>query len=110
MELLIMSQEYCVILTTTGSQEEANHLSELLVREKLAACVQSFPITSTYTWEGKLTRDSEFLLLIKTRSDKYKPIEGLILTHHSYDVPEIIRLPVETGNSDYLSWIDNNTA
>lgn len=105
-----MTQAYCVILTTTGSQEEADHLSELLVQEKLAACVQRFPITSTYTWEGKLTRDSEWLLLIKTRSDKYKEIETLILTHHSYDVPEIIQLPVETGNPEYLSWIDDNTA
>ncbi len=105
-----MSQEYCVILTTTGSQEEANHLSELLVQGKLAACVQSFPITSIYTWEGKLTRDSEWLLLIKTRSDKYKAIEALILTHHSYDVPEIIQLSVEAGNPGYLTWIDDNTA
>ena len=105
-----MSQEYCVILTTTGSQEEANHLSELLVQEKLAACVQRFPITSNYTWEGQLTHDSEWLLLIKTRSEKYKGIEALILTHHSYDVPEIIQLPVEAGNPGYLTWIDDNTA
>ncbi|HEY9122034.1 MAG TPA: divalent-cation tolerance protein CutA [Brevefilum sp.] len=105
-----MTQAYCVILTTTGSQEEANHLSELLVQEKLAACAQSFPITSTYTWEGKLTRDSEWLLLIKTRSDKYKEIEALILTQHSYEVPEIIQMPVETGYAGYLTWIDNNTA
>ncbi|MDF1520179.1 MAG: divalent-cation tolerance protein CutA [Brevefilum sp.] len=105
-----MSQGYCVILTTTGSQEEANHLSELLVHEKLAACVQRFPITSTYTWEGKLTRDSEWLLLIKTRSEKFKEIESLILTHHSYNVPEIIQLPVKAGNPGYLTWIDDNTA
>jgi len=105
-----MSQEYCVILTTTGSQEEANHLSELLVQEKLAACVQSLPITSTYTWEEKLTCDSEWLLMIKTRSDKYKAIETLILTHHSYDVPEILQLPVESGNPGYLTWINDNTA
>jgi len=104
-----MSQKYCVIQTTTGSQEEANHLSELLIQEKLAACVQSSPITSTYTWEGKMIRDSEWLLLIKTRSDKYKTVEELILAHHSYDVPEIIQLPVEAGNPGYLSWIDNNT-
>lgn len=105
-----MSQEYCVILTTTSSQEEANHLSDLLVQEKLAACVQSFPITSTYTWEDQLTRESEWLMLIKTRSEKYKAIEALILTLHSYDVPEIIQMPVETGNPGYLTWIDDNTA
>jgi periplasmic divalent cation tolerance protein len=105
-----MSTKYSVILTTTGSQQEANQISELLVREKLAACVQSLPITSTYTWEGQLTQDAEWLLLIKTKSDKYKEIEALILAHHSYDVPEIIRVPVEAGYPGYLTWINNNTA
>ena len=105
-----MSNEYSVIITTTSSQLEANHLSEVLVREKLAACVQSLPITSTYTWEGQLTRDSEWLLLIKTRSEKYRQVEEIILTHHSYDTPEIIQLPVDAGNPGYLAWIDENTA
>jgi periplasmic divalent cation tolerance protein len=80
-----------------------------LIQEKFAACVQSFPITSTYTWEGKMIRDPEWLLLIKTRSDKYIAVEDFILAHHSYDVPEIIQLPVEMGYSGYLTWIDNNT-
>lgn len=105
-----MPAKYSVILTTTGSQQEANQISELLVQGKLAACVQSLPITSTYTWEGQLTQDSEWLLLIKTRSEKYKEIEALILTHHSYDVPEIIQVPVEAGNTGYLNWINDNTA
>lgn len=101
-----MSTKYCVVLTTTGSQQEADQISELLVREKLAACVQSLPITSTYIWEDELIKDSEWLLLIKTRSDKYKEIEALILAHHSYDVPEIIQVPVEAGYPSYLTWID----
>jgi len=105
-----MSTKYCIVLTAIGSQKEANHISELLVREKQAACVQRLPITSTYSWKGELVTDSEWLLLIKTRSDKYKEIEALILTHHSYEVPEIIQIPVETGNPGYLNWINNNTA
>jgi len=105
-----MAQKYSVLMTTTDSQQEANRLSELLVREKLAACVQSLPITSTYTWKGELVKDSEWLLLIKTRSNKYKEIEALLLTHHSYDIPEIVLLPVDAGYSGYLSWIDENMA
>jgi periplasmic divalent cation tolerance protein len=105
-----MSQKYSVVLTTTGSQQEANRLSELLVREKLAACVQSLPITSTYTWDGHLTQDSEWLLLIKTRSEIFKELESFILANHSYDTPEIIQLPVEAGYSGYLAWVEENTA
>ena len=105
-----MAQKYSVLMTTTDSQQEANRLSELLVRKKLAPCVQSLPITSTYTWKGELVKDSEWLLLIKTRSNKYKEIEALLLTHHSYDIPEIVLLPVDAGYSGYLSWIDENMA
>jgi len=105
-----MSTKYSVIITTTGSQQEANSLSELLVREKLAACVQSFPITSTYTWKGEMVKDTEWLLLIKTKSEKFKEVEALILTHHSYDTPEIIQIPVEGGFPGYLSWINEGLA
>lgn len=105
-----MSNKYSVVLTTTGSQQEANQLSELLVREKLAACVQSLPITSTYTWEGRLTQDSEWLLLIKTKSEIFEKLESFILANHNYDTPEIIQLPVEAGYSRYLAWIEENTA
>jgi periplasmic divalent cation tolerance protein len=105
-----MSQDYCVILTTTGSQEEADQLSGLLVREKLAACVQHLPTKSTYTWEGQLVKESEWLLLIKTKSANFSKIEALILSHHSYETPEIIQLPVTAGYADYLAWIDRNTA
>lgn len=105
-----MSKKYSVVLTTTGSQQEANRLSELLVREKLAACVQTMPITSTYIWKGQLNQDSEWLLLIKTRSEIFDKLEAFILANHSYDTPEIIQLPVEAGYSGYLDWIQENTA
>ena len=105
-----MTKEYSVVLTTIGSQQAANQLSELLVREKLAACVQSFPITSTYTWKRQLTQDSEWLLLIKTKSEIFKKLESFIIANHSYDTPEIIKLPVEAGYSRYLAWIEENTA
>ena len=104
-----MPTKYSVILTTTGSQQEANRLSELLVREKLAACVQRQPITSTYCWKGELITDSEWLLLIKTKSKNFKDIEAVILANHSYDTPEIVQLSVDSGYSKYLAWIDENT-
>ncbi len=105
-----MAKKYSVVMTTTDSQEEANRLSDLLVREKLAACVQSLPITSTYSWEGQIVKDSEWLLLIKTKSETFKEIESILLANHSYDTPEIIQLPVEAGYLEYLAWINENTA
>lgn len=105
-----MSQKsFCMILTTVGSQDEADNLAALLVREKLAACVQITAITSTYTWQGALHRDPEWLLLIKTKTDLYGQVEDALSTHHSYDTPEIVQVPIMQGSQAYLAWIDKNT-
>jgi len=101
--------DYCVILTTCGSQEEADSIAAGLVEARLAACVQQTPIRSTYRWEGKIVKDEEILLFIKTRTDIYPQIEAWIRSHHSYDVPEIIRLPVDAGLDDYLTWVKTET-
>ncbi len=98
--------EYCVIMTTTGSQDEAEALAEKMVSEHLAACVQILHITSYYTWEGKPNKDSEWLLLIKTRTDCYQGIENFIQANHSYDVPELLQIPINQGLESYLEWID----
>lgn len=103
------STSYCVILTTTGEQEEAERLAAMLVKAQLAACVQLSPITSTYSWQGTLHQDPEWLLLIKTRADLYEEVEDALGVHHSYDTPEIIQIPIIRGSGAYLSWIDENT-
>ncbi len=100
--------QYCVILTTTGSQEEADRLAELLVSRRLAACVQITSISSVYRWQGAVTREPEFLLLIKTVDRLYKNVETAILKNHSYEVPEIIQLPVTQGSDRYLEWLDQS--
>jgi periplasmic divalent cation tolerance protein len=104
-----MSETYCVILTTAGSQEEADRLAELLVSSRLATCVQIASITSHYRWEGKVVREPEFLLLIKSAERLYSQVETAILENHSYETPEIIQLPVCQGFARYLSWISENT-
>jgi periplasmic divalent cation tolerance protein len=101
--------DYCVILTTCGSQEDADSIAAGLVEARLAACVQQTPIRSTYRWEGKIVKDEEILLFIKTRTDIYPQIEAWIRSRHSYDVPEIIRLPVDAGLDDYLTWVKTET-
>jgi len=100
---------YCVIVTTTASQQEARKIAEKLVTHKLAACVQILDIESFYAWQGTLKHEPECLLLIKTRSDLYPNIEKMICAIHSYEVPEIIQLPITQGLEGYLGWITANT-
>jgi periplasmic divalent cation tolerance protein len=100
---------YCMVMTTTGSQEEGERLAAMLVSEKLAACVQITPISSTYTWQDTLQKEPEWLLLIKTKADLYEEVEDALGVHHSYDTPEIIQVPITQGSMAYLSWVDENT-
>ena len=101
-----MSEHY-VLFITTGSKEEADKISRGLVEDKLAFCVNAIPgIQSTYYWEDKIHIDEEFLLIVKTRKDRYDALETWVKINHSYEVPEIIALPIEQGLPAYLSGID----
>ena len=101
-----MSEHY-VLFITTGSKEEADKISRGLVEDKLAFCVNAIPgIQSTYYWEDKIHVDEEFLLIVKTRKDRYDALETWVKINHSYEVPEIIALPIEQGLPAYLSGID----
>lgn len=102
-------EEYCVVLTTAGTEEEAHRLAEGLVSRKLAACAQVMPITSYYTWQGQLHRDPEWLLLIKTTTARYGDVEAFLRDHHSYEVPEVVQVPIRQGLDRYLAWIRENT-
>lgn len=101
-------ENHIVVFITAGSIEEADKLSRGLVEEKLAFCVNSVPsIKSTYYWEGKLCVDDEILLIVKTRSDQFGPLEHWVRQNHSYDVPEVIALPIVKGSEPYLKGIDD---
>ena len=98
---------YCVVLCTCPTDETADRLAQSLVENRLAACVQIAPIRSFYTWKGAIHRDEERLLLIKARTVLYRQIEDFITRNHPYEVPEIVRVPVEAGLDKYLNWIDS---
>jgi periplasmic divalent cation tolerance protein len=99
-----------VATTTTNSIKEARELAGLLVREKLAACVQIVPkIESVYEWEGRIQDDQEYLLLIKTREKRVDEIKKIMEKQHSYEVPEFLVLPVIEGMEEYLKWMEANT-
>ena len=100
--------EHCVIFITAGSKEEAEKISRGLVESKLAFCVSTLPkVKSTYYWEDKIHVDKEFLLIVKTRQDQYEALETWVKNNHSYEVPEIIALPIEQGLPAYLNGIDD---
>jgi periplasmic divalent cation tolerance protein len=101
------THNYCIILTTYPDLREAKSLASLLIRSRLAACIQITDITSCYEWEGTLKTDTEHLLSIKTRSENYVEIEGVILQNHPYEIPEIIQVPITEGYERYLQWIDD---
>jgi periplasmic divalent cation tolerance protein len=97
-----------IVLITVGGEEEAHKIAELLVNEKKAACVNIVPeIDSIFWWEGKIDSAQESLLLVKTRASLFPEIVELVKRMHSYEVPEIIALPIIAGSEDYLKWLDN---
>jgi len=100
---------YYVVITTCGSTEEGEKLASEIIAAKLAACIQLSSITSYYTWEGKVHRDPECKLVIKTRKALYDQLERFIKEHHRYNVPEIVALPIQAGSQEYLNWIDEVT-
>ncbi len=100
---------HALVLTTTGREEAAEELAEKIVASGFGACVQVLPIRSFYKWKGETCRDREWLLLVKTRAGLFSELEEFIRANHSYEVPEIVQLPIGRGFSRYLAWIDENT-
>lgn len=104
-----MDNKYSVVITTTGNKEDAEKIANALLSEKLAACIQVTQIKSYYTWKDAVNVDEEQLLLVKCKEADYAEIEKCIKTNHSYEIPEIILLPISTGLPAYLSWINDVT-
>jgi periplasmic divalent cation tolerance protein len=99
------STGYGVVLVTASSQQEAEAIAISLVQSQLAACVSLLPIHSIYTWQGKLHQEQEWQLLIKTDLTQFPALATKIRELHSYEVPEIIALPIVAGSQPYLQWI-----
>lgn len=101
---------HVVIFITTDKSEEAHTIAEALISNRKAACVNIVPgVSSYFWWEGKRESTQEYLLIAKTRASLLSQVIELIKKTHSYDVPEIIALPIIGGNRDYLEWIDKET-
>ncbi len=98
---------YIVLFTTASNSEEAHKIAKVLLGQRKAACVNIVPgISSLFWWQDKLDSAQESLLIVKTKASLLNQIVTLVREIHSYEVPEIIALPIIGGNQDYLDWID----
>jgi periplasmic divalent cation tolerance protein len=98
-----------VVLSTCASAEEADKLARLLVEQRLAACVTVIPqVTSHYRWKESIESSSEWLLVIKSSRDHFDQLRLAVEKAHSYEIPELIALPIVDGAPNYLNWIETN--
>ena len=102
------SVPYIVVLVTSASEQEGETIAHALLEAKLAACINLNPVNSIYTWQNKINRDREWQLTIKTKFDLFDELAAKIKALHSYEVPEIIAIPIVTGSQSYLNWIEDN--
>jgi len=104
-----MSNEL-IVLVTTPNKDDAATIAEALVSRRLAACVNIIAaIDSIYRWEGKVTRDTEALMIIKTTGERYSELERRVKELHSYSTPEVVAVRIERGSEDYLQWLREST-
>jgi len=96
-----------IVFVTCESKEQADRIAEAVVTEKLAACVNVLPgVRSCYVWERKLTWSDEVLLMIKTTRGRFDQLQDRVKSLHSYEVPEIVSVPIQEAFDKYIAWID----
>ncbi len=98
------------VRVTSDSRDEADRIASAVVARRLAACAQVVaPISSTYRWGGEVQQAEEWLLLMKTTADRFENLAACVRELHSYEVPEIVAVPIVQGTQDYLEWIRGET-
>lgn len=97
---------YIEVKTTFEKKDEAINLANILLSKKLVACVQIGEIQSLYHWKGQFENEHEYILTMKSKETLYNEIEKTIKANHSYEVAEIVALPILKGSKEYLFWID----
>lgn len=104
-----MEKTHCLVFCTLADREGAEALARFLVEQRFAACVNILPgVTSIYRWEGDVQRDTECMLIIKTRQDRFAALSEALRAQHPYELPEIVAVPLSDGLPAYLAWIDQS--
>jgi periplasmic divalent cation tolerance protein len=95
-----------VVITTVGTEEQANLIAREIVARRQAACVNILPgVRSIYRWKGKICKDGELMLIVKTLAEELDGVTATIQELHSYDLPEILSFEVSRGEPGFLDWI-----
>lgn len=102
------TNRYGIVWVTVASEAEGEAIASALLEAQLAACISMAQIKSIYRWQGKIENDTEWQLTIKTDLRQFSALEAKIQQLHSYEVPEIIALPIVAGSAAYLQWIGEN--
>jgi len=103
-----LKNEHIIVMVTTASKEEAETIAQRLLKDKLIACANIVgPVYSHFRWSGKIDKAEEYLVLMKSRRDLFKALSETVKALHSYEVPEILALPVVDGSKTYLDWLDS---
>ncbi len=100
---------YIIVLMTTATKKEAENIARNLLNQRLIACANIVgPVSSLFWWKEKINRENEFLVLMKTRSDLFEKLATTIKQMHSYEIPEIIAVPITKGEQTYLEWLSGS--
>lgn len=103
-----MATDYIIVLVTAASKQEAEKIVNHLLNDKLIACANIVgPVTSLYRWSGNIEHNEEWLTIMKTRQNLFERLTEVVKTLHSYEVPEILALPIVEGSKDYLDWMQS---
>lgn len=105
-----MDDTPCLVMTTLGTEDEAEALATALVEARLAACVQVQRVRSVYRWQGEVRHEPEWLLTAKTRRLRFAALKDFIRGRHSDEVPEIVQVPITEGHVPYLDWLRAETS
>jgi periplasmic divalent cation tolerance protein len=103
-----LRKTYVIVMVTTANKQEAEKIMRQLLETKLIACANIIgPVSSHFHWSGKTEMAEEYLVLMKSRIDLFEEVKRTVRTLHSYEVPEILALPVIDGSKPYLDWMDS---
>ena len=99
-------EKITLVMTSVGTEQQAVEISEELITRRLATCVNIVPcLRSIYRWKGKVCEDTEYLLLIKTPEKLFEQVSSAIREYHSYELPEILALPVTAAETNFHQWV-----
>jgi periplasmic divalent cation tolerance protein len=102
-----LQKNYIVVLVTTVSKQEAENIVQQLLKKRLIACANIAAVYSLFHWSGKIEKAEEYLVVMKSRKDLFEKLVETVKALHSYEVPEIIAIPVVEGSKAYFDWLDS---